>query len=72
MALSSRELKIFNDAFKLGFSKSFEGWNGQTFKETDDVLYSLSSYTNTVEKERKQYERELEELAVCGLYHPGS
>jgi hypothetical protein len=72
MALSTRELQIFNDAFKLGFSKSFDGWNGETFKETNGILYNELGFLVATQVERKTYERELEERNKCGLYHPGN
>ncbi len=62
--MTPKEIRIFKTAFKLGFSKSFDGWNGETFKQFDNTLYEDGNMFQTVlEQELKNYEREQTELA---------
>lgn len=56
--MTKNEKQIFEDAFRLGFSKSFDGWNGQTFAESDGILYLGPCYKEALTREFNNYERE--------------
>ena len=55
--MTLNEKRIFEDAFRLGFSKSFDGWNGQTFAESNGILYLGPCYKETLTREFNNYEQ---------------
>lgn len=61
-SLTDKEKRIFREAFKLGFSKSFDGWNGETFSESNGILYQERMFNTLMETELKYYAQEQTEL----------
>ena len=61
LILSESEKKAFLAGFSAGFSVSFDGWNGQVFKEFDRPFEESENYIKDVEKALKDYEEKVRE-----------
>lgn len=69
--MTLNEKKIFEDAFRLGFSKSFDGWNGQTFQESNGILYNELLFQEALTQEFNNYEREqFEKIRAFSIPRP--
>jgi hypothetical protein len=61
LVLSESEKKAFLAGFSAGFSASFDGWNGEVFKEFNRPFIESENYEKNVKQALKDYEEKVRE-----------